>query len=1034
MEAGLTELHKGDEVRFRSDPDKTAIVKSDPYRRGGVDFIDVRVDDGKRSVFAVCLDEIELIVAPTTGRERLIAGQFSSIHHLSGRLTYEKLENPLRDVVYSLRCSRTEFQPYQFKPVLKFLESPANGLLIADEVGLGKTIEAGYILKELRARHRRDFRRSLVVCPAGLRVKWLEELTRRFAEPFEIADAAAVRKAAERVDRDGDGAEFFLIASYQTLRSPGVVGCVESLESINLTIVDEAHHFRNSATLTHALGETLREVSDNLVFLSATPVQLGDENLYTLLKLLAPDHIGDYNAFSEQFRAARAILQAARWVVSQGAERRDETLKLIKGLVEERAPGVPLTSAAALVTRLESADLSSREQQLELRSEIRELSPLATLMTRTRKSEVNAKGPLRIALLPQVSLSEDERRIYDFFTAEARERYGRAGGEGRQKQTARFRSVSLQQQMASCMPAFLSRRMSAGNGQWLYGDLRDADDLDEELSEEELEERDAAIHEARNVEESIGRVLEQRIDSKFDALLQILEKLDAEKPSGKVIVFSFFKPTLAYLEQRLAKLRIATQLISGDVPSRPDRPDQDERAARVRRFHEDPNVRVLLSSEVGSEGLDFQRASNVVIHYDLPWNPMKVEQRIGRVDRFGQPDPKVYTVSFKIDGTIEERIRETLYRRIGIFENTVGDLEDIVGSDVQRVEEIVMSPTLTEAERDRQLQLVADEAYVRLQERQRLEEIGDKLLGHDDSFSKELDLIELRGRSVSANELADFVEAELDVAGIRKVADRANGRRTRVDDTARLQDFIRRHIPRSALLRVSLLSERSDMPVDLVYDDPGAIQFITVDHPLTSAALSARRARISALEEPVAAVAIQSGLVPPGTYVFSMARLTDIGAVRGSYSIVSAAVSLCGPDVPSDVADQIIREARERGRDLPSLHQPEGEVRSAINRLDLLLTKQRKERENELRTQHGRSKQMRLESVRSKFESELRRVEARIGDKAFPAKAERYQRMMRGRRLKLRDELSRIDTEFASQSVPTVALQMFAYGLVEVSQ
>ena len=132
-------------------------------------------------------------------------------------------------------------------------------------------------------------------------------------------------------------------------------------------------------------------------------------------------------------------------------------------------------------------------------------------------------------------------------------------------------------------------------------------------------------------------------DSKWEKLHKVLWLLEQEEPGAKVIVFAFFKKTLAYLEERLKQEGVRCVRVDGHVPTVPDDPDRDERGKRLQQFREDPTVQVLLSSEVGDEGIDLQFA-HVLVNYDLPWNPMRVEQRIGRLDRIGQQAKRIMIV------------------------------------------------------------------------------------------------------------------------------------------------------------------------------------------------------------------------------------------------------------------------------------------------------------------------------------------------------------------------------------------------------
>lgn len=1035
----MPNLQPADEVRFKADLDKTGIVLGSPFMQGEHWFVRVKITGANRPPINALLDSVELIVPTISGRSRLLAGEFASLRYLRARLTYEKLANPLRDVLYSLRAARTDFLPHQFKPVLKYLESPANGLLIADEVGLGKTIEAGYILKELRARNRMTFRRVLVVCPAGLRIKWMQELNRRFAESFDIADARKVRELVGKVERDGERVEFALIASYQTLRSKSVRDVVEGLGPINLTIVDEAHHFRNPDTQTHDLAEGLREISDNMIFLSATPVQLGDQNLHALLRLLAPDFVGDYASFVGQLKANKKVLAAARTVVSIGPTAKAETTAILDEMIASRESGVPQNAVHVVRDRVVEADFGVRAKQLELRAEIRELSPLSTLMTRTRKREVNEQGCRREAWQPEVVLSSDERLVYDFYTAESRKGYG-AGNATKSRQTSRFRSITLQQQMSSCLPAFLRSRSLGADGLVEIGNPQDIDDFDEELSDEEMAERASKIREAEEVTEAIERILRNGIDSKLAQLVEVIRKVKQANPRGKVVVFSFYKATLRYLSAELKAREIVSELISGDVPSSPENYQRDERARRVERFLTDPAVQVLLSSEVGSEGLDFQEASNVVVHYDLPWNPMKVEQRIGRVDRHLQPHPVVFTVSFAIPGTIEERIRQVLYERIGVFRETIGDLEDILAAEKHKIEHVLMSPELNERQREQQLGIISDALLEKAMAHRKLEAEAVLLVGHDDTFDQELALLEKSGRSVTADEVADFVEGALEADGLRVVRMFDPGRRaTRIDETGRLQDFLRKHLPRGMLGRVPLLSEAPGLAVKLDYADQKSVHFVTVHHALTHAALEHRRQSLNSSDEPVISIRVTSSRIGrakdvaprPGKYAFAMARLTDIGAVRDSYSIIGVAIGFDGKILDQVTSEQFIQAALVSGEDFHANALPLDGGEEIVQALESAVASRRAAREQDLCVRQTRSLAMRLESRRSQAQSTLRRVNDRINSDGFENRKLSYRTMIRGQQRKLEEDLRKIEDSFRNPVPPTVTHELFGYGLIE---
>jgi SNF2 family DNA or RNA helicase len=256
------------------------------------------------------------------------------------------------------------------------------------------------------------------------------------------------------------------------------------------------------------------------------------------------------------------------------------------------------------------------------------------------------------------------------------------------------------------------------------------DEIDENLDDAESDEDAASAWKLRADPQFVQlirdshRDLGQR-DSKLKALLEVL----ASQP--KVVVFSYFKRSLRYLEECLAMAGIGCVRIDGDVPTNAEDPGSDERIRRIEQFREDAGVKVLLSSEVGSEGLDFQYCS-VVVNWDLPWNPMVVEQRIGRVDRLGQQAEKILIFSFSCPGTIEDMILDRLYRRIGVFERTIGVLEPILGQEIRNLTEELFNPRLTPQERDAIIEQKAMALAHRVRDEERLEAESANHVGHDE--------------------------------------------------------------------------------------------------------------------------------------------------------------------------------------------------------------------------------------------------------------------------------------------------------------
>ena len=756
----------GDEVFIISQPDAVGVIIKEPKKIAGdwwycISFGARRRDcpEGSLEKFTGGHDVMSL----------LEQNSFGPRESLSKVITFTKLKQPLQNNLYAYRASRTEFHEYQFKPLVKLLNSTNQRLLIADEVGLGKTIEAGFIYQELHARHNLD--RVLVVCPSALRFKWSEEMLRRFGEEFEILDSRGFKRFLNRINSHGPYIKLRGICSLQSLRSEGLLELLENISPpLDLVIIDEAHHMRNSATLSNRLGKVLNELAETMLLLTATPIHLGNENLFQLLQILDPEEFDNFFVFDQMIEANRPIIEADRIIragKSVNLKKCLEVLKLVEmGSMKDRFIQSPIYKE--VLEKVMNSDGSDRTAMIEIQRGIAQLNLLGHIISRTRKREVAENQPKRQAGVMPVRWSAEEQNLYDTVTDYCRERIVET--RAHLGVASWFPVITLQRQIASCIPAALQHYLGqSDNNTYRLNGPENSDIEIEDLTEDDFEDSefpslrdDPGLH---SILQNASRYIQK--DSKIDQLLEQLKTLDKAEPNRKILLFSYFKKTLGYLHSKLQAAGYTCVLVTGDIPSRPTEPDKDERGRRLLQFKNDPSVRILLSSEVGSEGLDFQFA-HILINYDLPWNPMLVEQRIGRLDRLGQKSDRILIYNFSIPGTIEERILQRLYSRIRIFEESIGDLESILGTEIRQLTIDLLTSKLTPVEQEQRIEDCASIIERRRQELVILEKQAVQFIGHDAYFMQELEQIKKNKRYITSEELetliSDFISKEFPVS------------------------------------------------------------------------------------------------------------------------------------------------------------------------------------------------------------------------------------------------------------------------------
>lgn len=1015
----------GDIVRNNTQRDRIGSILGAPRRVSGEFWYDVQVGAERRRMAESAL---ELHTAGMDIYELLGQGSFGNKSTFSKCVTFTKLKHPLRDTLYSFRATRTQFFPYQFKPLVKLLNSPTQRLLIADEVGLGKTIEAGFILRELQSRQ--DLRRVLVVCPSKLCTKWSDELARRFDEEFRILNADGLREFLTEFERKGERTTLRGICSLQTLRGKQILAAFEALSPpLDLAIVDEAHHLRNRETLSFKAGKVISECADAMVMLTATPVHLGNENLFNLLNILDEEGFGRLDVFDRQLQANEIVLSAERILRShRDTQRCKAELRRVEGTTERhrflKNPYYQIT-----LDKLDRCDATQRDQLVDLQQDFSQLNLLGHILTRTRKREVQMKRPQRTPHIVPVAFAPDEQEFYEQTSDLCAEWYQRMSGDW----AARFAVITLQRQMASSIPAFLERYLDTTA-------LVVAAEEEEESSDLTIEDwttsssngglatalatLEAKPATAQPSSLSMKPVTTQggatglrgdpnfcellrscehlrRADSKYDAFLDALRQLERVEANRKVLVFSYFKGTLKYLDRRLREDGFSCLLLTGDVPSNPANPEEDERGRRIRAFRDDPNVQILLSSEVGSEGLDFQFC-HILFNYDLPWNPMVVEQRIGRLDRIGQKADRIIICNLSVKGTIEERILDRLYNRIHIFEDSIGDLEPILGEEIQRLTDDLLSRRLTLEEQDALIEERAQALERQRQHSLNLERESSRFLGHDEFFNEEIGRVQSLRRYVTADEMRVFVTDFLQTEYPRCTLQDAKQKGCHwLTVSAELRDFLRRYNSATDPALMDLFVRVQGGGLLIAFDAEVAYSHSDADlchsqHPLVKAIRGFYEENPDRVH-PVARVKVASSSAAKADYLYFVNLLEVSGAKPGRYQEpIFVPVDGTAP-LSRDQSEQLVADMIVSGENLDvDLELPSDVLDELRNAADAELGRRLAERRTDLTRANEALVESRLASLTASYDAKRIKKEELLRKAESQSRKESYIRMLSG--------------------------------------
>ncbi|MDY4887234.1 MAG: helicase-related protein [Eubacteriales bacterium] len=720
------DIQEKDRVFLTGDPDTKGMVFS-VTEVNGVKKYDVFVDGDIKTFYEGQIQKIDS--AP--------AYSWIDLPTFQSNLTAYEINNPSAGNLYSLNAARIDFVPYQFRPALKLIKSDEPKILIADSVGVGKTIEAGLIIKELEARN--DLDNILIICPKPLvsERKWGLEM-KRFDEDFIPLDGQELRQVISDTHRDEEWPARYskAIIPYSILDSKVYQGddkkkgkeyCLLDLDPpphFDLVIIDEAHHIRNGSlekekAFAYKCVRYFCEHADAVVMLTATPLQTSDDDLFTLLNLLRPDVVMDKEVFTMMSRPNEFIYRASHAVRGAADGWQYEAVTQLRNITSTQwGENVVAKNPvyADILKTLEKEDIT-REERVKLVSDIESLHSFNTMLNRTRRKDIQ-DFCVRRSYTVETNFTEEQSKLHD----ELLKFEFDALSKLHSVRSIPFMMSTIRRQAASCIFGLapqirdlISRR---------FNQMVDDPDVDIEEFDLDGKASSALMALAQHVLELADNLPED--DPKFDSIIKIIEekqKLD----NNKIILFSTFRHTLAYVKKKLLAMNYRVAQIDGSVK------DEDRRALRERfeLDRTDPEaIDILLFTEVGSEGLDYQFC-DTMINYDLPWNPMRIEQRIGRIDRRGQKSEAVNIYNIITADTVDADIYSRCLMRIGVFERSIGECEEVLGTIGSQIEQIAMRTELTPEERRVKLEQMADNEIRRLQELTKLEDEERALFGFD---------------------------------------------------------------------------------------------------------------------------------------------------------------------------------------------------------------------------------------------------------------------------------------------------------------
>lgn len=835
-------------------------------------------------------------------------------------LTAYQINNPYGRDLYSLNSARIDFVPYQFRPALKLVHADEPRILIADSVGVGKTIEAGIILKELQARS--ELENVMIICPKPLVTerKWELEM-KRFDEEFIPLKGEELRQIISDTDRDGEWPVRYgkIIVPYSILDSHTYEGekgkkrlsfglkDLDPAPHFDLVIIDEAHHIRNGSiekekAFEYKCVKYFCDHADAVIMLTATPLQTSDDNLFTLLNVLRPDIVIDKPTFNMMARPNRHVSACASIIRRADENWKEEALEELKGILEtqwgENVIAANPTYAAML--QILQQEKITREERVKLISDVESLHSFNSMLNRTRRKDIQdfcIRRPFTLA----VEFTPEQQELHDELLQFEQNALTQLHGDTR---SIPFMLSTIKRQAASCIFGLAPqiRYLIERRFQQIE------DDQDNEMPGFEFTGANASA-----LEELASKLLDMadhlpEEDPKFDQMMTAIQEKQMLE-NNKIIIFSTFRFTLKYLKRKLQASGLRIAQVDGSV--------KDTMRQELRNRFELPKedkaaIDILMFTEVGSEGLDYQFC-DMMINYDLPWNPMKIEQRIGRIDRRGQKSETVSIYNMITNGTVDADIYYRCLMRIGIFESSIGECEEILGDIATRIDQIVIDSSLTDEERKEKLEQMADNEIRKIQELSKLEEEEKEFFGFNISeYTTTQEIHNAENPWLSPKSLQIMIEQYLSkrLGQGNYIVGEGEVKQLRLSAIARQElreDFRKLPSGRNAVRQNWDVYLKGKAPLHQITFDADTAEknrdvfFITAMHPLAKQAA----AYYKATERAYIRLQYANDDLPNGSYNFSVYAWTYVG-INPHFKLVV----VCDDDVIARELPDILQEAQ----------------------------------------------------------------------------------------------------------------------------